>query len=91
MVRRGKLNYALAVRQVKTFMPEAMRDQYLKGINACKDIGSFWKFSDRNYCFDYILSMFFVLFPGDDLQDNCEKSYEILKCFFDNNEHFMFP
>lgn len=91
MVRRGKVNYALAVRQVKTFMPEGMREEFLKGIDACKDIGNSWNFQTQIYCFDHICLYFFVLFIGADMDDNCDKSYAILKCFFDNNEHFMFP
>lgn len=40
MMRKGKVNYELAVKQINMFMPAEIRDQYLKGIHECKDSGT---------------------------------------------------
>lgn len=41
MVRRGRINIDQVTKQVKTFLPEFMREEWLRGIAACKDHGKF--------------------------------------------------
>lgn len=41
MVRKGKIKFDLAIKNINTFLPPTMRDQWLKGITACRDIGNF--------------------------------------------------
>lgn len=39
MLKKGKFNGDLAVKQINTFLPPFMRTEWLKGIEACKDFG----------------------------------------------------
>lgn len=39
VVRRGKLNYDLAVKQINLFMPDELKEIYLRGIDQCKNSG----------------------------------------------------
>lgn len=40
LMRKGKINHELAMKQINLFMPPEIRDQYIKGINTCKDYGN---------------------------------------------------
>lgn len=39
IVKRGKLNYRVAVRQINLFMPDEMKELYLHAVEECKDSG----------------------------------------------------
>ncbi|XP_031634705.1 general odorant-binding protein 72-like [Contarinia nasturtii] len=39
MIRKGKLKADLAIKNVNTFLPANMREQWVRGITACKEIG----------------------------------------------------
>lgn len=50
MMRKGKINHDLAIRQVNMFMPPEIREQYVKGINECRDAGpGLTDFCDKAY------------------------------------------
>lgn len=40
MMKKGKVNHELAIKQINLFMPAGIREEYLKGINTCKDHGT---------------------------------------------------
>lgn len=39
LVRRGKLNYDSAVKQINLFMPDGMKEVYLGGVDKCRYSG----------------------------------------------------
>lgn len=39
MIRNGKLNYNLAVKQINLFMPDGMKEVYLSAVEQCKNSG----------------------------------------------------
>lgn len=39
MVRKGKLNYDLIVKQINLFMPDGIKEVYLSGVEQCKNSG----------------------------------------------------
>ncbi|XP_055299078.1 general odorant-binding protein 72-like [Sitodiplosis mosellana] len=39
MIRKGKFNSELAVKNINMFLPEFMREEWLRGVAACKDHG----------------------------------------------------
>lgn len=39
MMRKGKLNADLAIRQIKMYMPPGMQDEWVIGIEACRNNG----------------------------------------------------
>lgn len=39
LVRGGKINYDLAVKQINLFMPDGMKEVYLDGIEKCRNSG----------------------------------------------------
>lgn len=39
VTKKGKLNYDSAMKQINTLLPEYLRDDYTRGLNACKESG----------------------------------------------------
>lgn len=42
MMRKGKFNAPLAMKQINLFMPEQYKEPYLNGVQMCKDSGEFY-------------------------------------------------
>lgn len=59
MIRKGKLKVDLAIKQIKIYMPPAMRDEWLRGIAACKEHGNFIHISQKILYYNRIF--FFLL------------------------------
>lgn len=41
LLRNGVANFDLAVRQMKTMLPEELREPYINGVNACRNAGMY--------------------------------------------------
>lgn len=89
MIRNGKLNYNLAVKQVNLFMPDGIKEVYLSAIEQCKNSGKkTLKLSDQ---LRRLIAFQFYRLKADDITDNCEYSFTLLQCFYKTSPVFMFP
>lgn len=85
MVRRGRFNAPLAIKQINLFMPEDLKESFIFSVHRCKDSGKkpLFRPIDELYKRD--------TFAGKGLTEPCDVSYELLKCFERENPKFLFP
>ena len=41
IIRKGKLNYDSAINQIKRMLPAHLQENYLHGVNTCRDSGEY--------------------------------------------------
>lgn len=85
----------LAAKNVNMFLPPSeLRDEWLRGIEACKDMGillCFYFCRWKNHLFINVSFPFFLQILAIGSSDPCQRAYELIICFSKNNDQFMFP
>lgn len=91
-MKKNTMNYNLAAKRIKTFMPPELQEKYLNALTVCRDAGKLLFI----LCWHSCLVCLFVDvghfgFTGANLTNPCEKSYIMLACYQRNNDHFFIP
>ncbi len=92
-MKKNKLNYEAALKQMDKLLPEDIVDANKNGITACKDEGKFtvWMFFfDVHKLIHRKIQYFFKFFIANGIKDACEAGYVLVQCMYKNNEKFTF-
>lgn len=90
MIKRGKLNADLAIKNIKIILPPEIREQWLNGVRMCRNAGKLLETIPLNNPVKNS-SPFHINFDfsGEEYEDPCERFFEVVVCMYKNNEHFV--
>lgn len=83
-MKKNKLNYDAAIKQMDMLLPEELLEENKQGITVCKEAG-------QCNIKKFLHQIINIEFEAVGVKEPCEAAFVLIQCMYKNNKKFMFP